>query len=115
MHAVAHIASSDTFLPRQNLIADDKNEAERDPEEVKITLGWELETRSLMVILPLHKFKAWTIKVESLISRKSTNAEDLCAVLGRMENIAIVITMFGHFLNNIRHMEIKQQYQPKSN
>ena len=25
MHAVAHNASSDTFVPRQNLITDDKN------------------------------------------------------------------------------------------
>ena len=48
MHAVAHNASSDTFVPRHNLISDDKNKAEGDPEEVKITLGWELETRSLI-------------------------------------------------------------------
>ena len=27
MYAVAHNASSDTFVPRQNLIVDDKNEA----------------------------------------------------------------------------------------
>ena len=27
MHAVAHNESLDTFVPRQNLIADDKNEA----------------------------------------------------------------------------------------
>ena len=38
MQAVAHDASSDTFVPRQNLIADDKNEAEGVTEEVKITL-----------------------------------------------------------------------------
>ena len=40
MHAVAHNASPDTFVPRQKLIADDKNEAEGSPEEVKITLVW---------------------------------------------------------------------------
>ena len=38
MHAVAHNASSEIFVPRQNLIADDKNEAEGSPEESKITL-----------------------------------------------------------------------------
>ena len=32
MHAVAHNASSDTFVPRQNLIADYKKEAEGDPQ-----------------------------------------------------------------------------------
>ena len=47
------------------------------------------------------------MQVYSFISRKSSNAEDLSSVLGRMENIAIVIPMFGHFLNNIRQLEIK--------
>ena len=107
MNAVAHNASSDTFVPRQNLIADDKNEAEGAPEEVKVTLGWGLDTISLIVRLPLHKFKSWTMQVESFISRKSANAEDLSLILGRMENIAILIPIFGHFLNNIRHLETK--------
>ena len=40
MHAVAHNASSDIFVPRQNLIADDKNKVEGAPEEVKINCGW---------------------------------------------------------------------------
>ena len=53
MHAVAHNASSDTFLPKQKLIADDKNEAEGAPEEVKITLGWDFDTRLLIIRLPL--------------------------------------------------------------
>ena len=48
MHSVAHNASSGKFVPRHNLIADDKNKVEGDPEEVKITLGRELETRSLI-------------------------------------------------------------------
>ena len=52
-----------------------------------MTLGWELYMRSLIVILLLHKFKAWTIQVESFISRKFVNAEDSISVLGRMEHI----------------------------
>ena len=85
MHAVAHNASSDTFVPRQKLITDDKNEAEGAPEKVKITLVWELDTRSLIVGSPLHKFKAWTMQVEYFISRKSANAVDLSLVLGQLK------------------------------
>ena len=29
------------------------------------------------------------------------------SVLGRLEQVAIVISMFGHFLNNIRSLQIK--------
>jgi hypothetical protein len=36
-------ASSTSSITRDHLIADDKNEAEGAPEEVKITLGWILK------------------------------------------------------------------------
>ena len=75
--------------------------------EVKITLGWELDSRRLLIKLPEHKHKAWSSQVESFISRKTTNVDDLRSVLGRLENIAIIIPTFGHFLNNIRQLEIK--------
>ena len=108
MHAMAHndneLLSS---IPRQNIIADDKNEAEGAPEEVKIVLGWVLNTRLLITSLPSHKYKAWSSQVLSFLSRKSANAKDLRSVLGRLENVAIIIPMFGHFLNNIRATEIQ--------
>jgi hypothetical protein len=111
MHAIAHKDDpiSSPFIPRQDFIADDKNEAEGAPEEVKVTLGWELNSRSLLVKLPFHKFKAWTSQVDSFISRKSSNSKDLQSVLGRLENVAIIIPMFGHFLNNIRQLQIKAE------
>ena len=31
-----------------------------------------------------------------------------------MENISIVIPMFGHFINNIRHLEIKATISTKN-
>ena len=107
MHAVAHKANGDTFIPRQDLIADDKNEAEGGPEETKVILGWELDSRRLLVKLPSHKFIAWSSQVRSFLDRKTANSKDLRSVLGRMENVAIMIPMFGHFLNNIRQLEIK--------
>ena len=39
IHAIAHKAKDETFLPQQEFIADDKNEAEGGPEEVKVCLG----------------------------------------------------------------------------
>ena len=114
MHAIAHNSSSDTHLPRQNLIAEDKNEAEGAPEEVKIVLGWTIDSRRLLVQLPTHKYKAWRNQLESFMNRKTSNVKDIQSVLGRLENIAIVIPMLGHFLNNIRQMEIKANITNKN-
>ena len=53
------------------------------------------------------------MQVEFFISRKYANAEDLSSVLERMENIAIVIPNFGHFINNIRQLGIKATISTK--
>ena len=114
MHALAQHSLNDPFIPRQDFISDDKNEAEGAPEEVKITLGWVLDTRRLLIQLPKHKFKAWSTQVDSFTKRKSACSKDLQSILGRLENIAIIIPMFGHFLNNIRQTEIKATISNKS-
>ena len=114
MHALAHQASTTTFLPRQDLIAEDKNDAEGAPEEIKVVLGWTIDTRRLIIKLPPHKFQAWSTQLTSFITRQHTNAKDIQSLLGRLENIAIIIPMMGHFLNNIRTTEIKASMTGKN-
>ena len=107
MHAIAHSSSNGTFLPRDNFIADDKNDAEGAAEEEKICLGLVLNTRTLTISLPTHKFKAWSAQVNETLHKRKIDIKSLRSLLGRMENIAIIIPMFGHFLSNVRQLEIK--------
>jgi hypothetical protein len=107
IHAMGHSPSSETFIPRQDLISDEKNEAEGAPEEIKICLGWSVDSRRLLVSLPSHKFKAWTSQIDKILSQKSVSDEELRSILGRLEHVAIIISMFAHFFNNIRSMQIK--------
>ena len=48
------------------------------------------------------------------MTQKSSNAKDLRSILGRLENVAIVTPMLGHFLNNIRNTEIKASITNKN-
>ena len=107
MHALAHNSDQPTPVPRQDFIAEDKNDAEGAPEEVKVVLGWELNSRELTITLPQHKFVAWNTQLKSFLTRKTANAKDLQSILGRLETLATIIPMMGHFLNNIRHAEIQ--------
>ena len=107
IHAIAHKACGQTYLKRQDLISAEKNEAEGAPEEVKICLGWLFNTRKLLISLPTHKFEAWDAQICSIIKAKSVSFKLLETVLGRLENVAIILTMFRHFLNNIRSLQIK--------
>ena len=106
IHAMAHQATDSTFINRQNMIADDKNEAEGGPEEAKICLGWILDTRRLLVQLPDHKYIAWSAQTTRLGAQNTTNSKDLSSLLGRLEHVAVVIPMFAHYLNNIRSLQI---------
>jgi hypothetical protein len=106
IHALAHSAAGDTHISRQNMIADDKNEAEGGPEESKICLGWILDTRRLLIILPDHKFLAWSEQTRQIMHQKSANNDQLSSLLGRLEHVAIIMPMFAHFLNNIRSLQI---------
>ena len=107
IHAIAHKAEGITHISRQDLISDEKNEAEGAPEEIKICLGWKLDTRRLLVSLPHHKYQAWNSQIEAIIKTKTVKYKTLESILGRLENVAIIIGMMGHFLNNIRSIQIK--------
>ena len=107
MHAIAQQGNEEMSIPRQDFIAMDKNEAEGAPEEIKIILGWVIDSRRLLIQLPAHKHAAWTSQLQSFTQRKSTNSKDIESLLGRLEQVALILPMFGHFLNNIRHTQIK--------
>ena len=107
IHAIAHRATGTTHLKRQDLISAEKNEAEGAPEEIKICLGWQFNTRELLISLPTHKFEAWNTQIDDIIKEKTVKYKTLESILGRLENVAIILVMFGHFLNNIRSLQIK--------
>ena len=72
-----------------------------------MVLGWLLDLRRLKVKLPSHKVKAWSNQIDKIISRKSIGVKEIESVLGRLENIATIMKMFGNFLNNMRNLQIK--------
>ena len=107
MHAIAdnaRIRSKD--IKRSDMVAMDKMAAEGAPEEEKVCLGWVMNTRSLQVKLPRHKAIAWSAQIEEVLESKTVSSKTLESILGRLENIAQVLTPLGHFLSNIRHLQI---------
>ena len=106
IHAIADNSINSNKIPKDDILAIDKMKAEGAAEERKICLGWMLDTRRLLVSLPDHKTIGWKSQIDSLLKQKSASEKDLASILGRLENVAQVSTVLGHFLSNIRHMEI---------
>ena len=92
-------------LPREIWLAADKAEAEAAPTETKIITGWEINTRSLTVSLPMDKFTAWTGDITELLKR-GLNAiikrAEFRTLMGRLENVATFLPQATHFLSRLR-------------
>ena len=72
----------------------------------KKCLGWILDTRRLLVQSPDHKNIGWKSQIQKVLEEKSVGWKELASILGRSENVAQVLVVLGHFLGNIRHLEI---------
>jgi len=107
IHAIAHQASSDTFITRDNMIALDKCIAEGAPKEVQVCLGWTMDTRKLLVSLRFHKFKAWDGEIEQVLERSSISHEGLKSIIGKLENVILIVKMGGHFMNHLYALEMR--------
>jgi hypothetical protein len=89
-------------IVRQPLLSPSKLEDEGAPAEVQIVLGWELNTRSLVLILPGYKFKAWTQDIVDALSSGTILFGDLELLIGRLNHAAYVISLARHFINRLQ-------------
>ena len=57
--------------------------------------------------LPSHKSKAWMNDIGNFVKMKSTSHEDLRSLIGKLENVVIIIKVMGNFMNNLYALELK--------
>ena len=71
------------------MIEDSKAAAEGALSEIKICLGLTLNTKSLTVHLPHHKYLAWDSDIKNHISRKTISREDLKSIIGKLKMLLL--------------------------
>jgi hypothetical protein len=69
-------------IPRKDMEAGNKLQAEAGLEEQKTVLGWLLDTRHLLVQLPKNKFVAWMNLINTIIQRGTTTAKEVKSIIG---------------------------------
>jgi hypothetical protein len=89
-------------IKRRELVSQPKLVAEGGPAEAQIVLGWTLNTRSLLVILPSDKFEAWSADLRLIIEERRGTFGQLETTVGRLNHAAYIIPLSRHFLNRIR-------------
>jgi hypothetical protein len=63
----------DEPLPRDHMLATDKVLAEGTPAELQIILGWQLNTRRLLMSLPDNKHTAWQRDITGVLRSAECN------------------------------------------
>ncbi len=89
-------------VPRRENLSGPKLVAEGTPAELQIVLGWEMNTRLLLVILPFDKFVAWTSDINDAIQTRTITLGELHSLVGRLNHAAYVIPLSRHFLGRLR-------------
>jgi hypothetical protein len=89
-------------VPRRENLSGPKLVAEGTPAELQIVLGWEINTRLLLVTLPFDKFVAWTSDIRDAIRTRTITLGELHSLVGRLNHAAYVIPLSRHFLGRLR-------------
>ena len=104
IHAVGRQLSADEPLPRDDLISLSKLAAEGRMEETKMLLGWIVNTRALLIHLPINKYLGWSTDILEAIEKVTVKGSELDTITGRLNHAAMALTPMRHFLNRLRHL-----------
>jgi hypothetical protein len=91
-------------IPREMMEARNKLESKALLEETKMILGWLINFRRLLIILPGNKFTAWTTAIKTMIKDSMTTAKTLETNMGRLVHLGMAIPFVHHFMSHLRDL-----------
>jgi hypothetical protein len=94
-------ASDQDFLPRKDIISLKKLKVEGRLEETKMVLGWQINTRSLLISLPDSKCFTWIRDIDAMLSASKSSYQRLETLLGRLNHMACIFLPMRHFLGRL--------------
>ena len=98
------LAEIETIL-RDELVSLSKLLAESNLSEIKIFLGWKLDTRRLMISLPADKYKVWKDNLQIMIKTQRSTHDELDTAVGRLTHLSVIIQSILHFMSRLRFLK----------
>ena len=115
IHTLCRPLDPDEPVPRENPLALNKLLAEGGLSEVKIILGWEINTRTLTIALPLHKHTTWDSEIKNILTFQRCKTKALECLIGRLNHAGFIIPSARHFLSRIRLLHQRNKYKRENN
>lgn len=101
MHVVGQPCDDNEVLPQKDLTSLSKLIAEGRLEELKIIIGWLLDTRRMIIAPPEHKFITWVQQLQDLIDNKRATYQDLDQLIGRLNHVGYITLNARYFLSQL--------------
>jgi hypothetical protein len=98
---------ADKPIPRKDMEARNKLQAEAGMEEQKTNLGWFLDTRRLLVKLLKNKFIAWTNIINTVIQCGNTTAKEMESIIGHLGHLWMAIPFVHHFQSRLPDLQAR--------
>jgi hypothetical protein len=87
--------------------------AEATPLEVKTILGWIVDTRRLLLLLPPKKVCAWSASVQAMLDDPSkVSYKHLDTLIGRINHCGFLIPQAHHFMGRIQAAKYSASKRP---
>jgi len=103
INSLARPLNENDPLPRHPMTSQKKLLAEGRMDECKVISGWQINTGSLQISLPLDKHLKWIYQIKSIISNKGVSQKQLESLIGRSYHMGSIIPMIRHFLSRLRN------------
>lgn len=94
----------DNPLPRNDALNKTKMEGEGTPDEIKIVLGWKINTRLFRIFLPTKNARDWIQTINTMLQKNKVNAKHLESLIGKLNHAGYFISQRRYFLNRLRHI-----------
>ena len=65
-------------------------------------LGWKLDARGLLLLLPFDKYLAWAQNLSDIIRTGTVTLKQLESLIGRLNHAGYVVPLCRHFLTRLR-------------
>jgi hypothetical protein len=88
-------------LPQDGMLSIKKLLAEATPAERQTILGWQIDTRRLVIQLPENKFLAWTRAIDEMLAKPKVKYTDIEHLIGHLNHAGFIIPMSRHFLGHL--------------
>ena len=113
IHLLGRPLHPDEAITREDLLSLKKFLAEATPEEIKIILGWLVDTRRMLVALPESKVIGWSASLRTLISQRYGTLKQLEQLDGRLNHACYIIPGARHFMGRVRAAHARARKDPR--